>query len=511
MEPPPMILPKGIVFNSDRVYKEVASYPLVPPEKIYEYWHVYTTTFGKLKDPTASRLENFWWHVLGSDRRYLSGPTLARIFEDISNGPTFVKLRGPPNRYEGPSPPATPIVQNAIVSLGAGIADGRTQNEGKLEKTEAARPIQPSSSKPPPSHPILKKPRGPSSSGPRPTARFVSPPESEAEDSHKESEIASSASVPTTPVLEIAESKNFNGATAKDKHKRSSGSAAKKKSPAFVASSASKRRPAMPRRQSSQSSGGGGSEVGSREGSSSLSSRFLGSQRSVSPIAERPGQWASTMVDEGDKPSLSAKAVGKRPAARITPATSMVSAQPVTSPGLPASTEAGSFGSRQQRTLSSGNGKESTHETVTSARWQNELPRPRTGQSDVEELTPADISTPQMIRSRSDIGGSRINVREQSGRRVPPQGLLSTSTATTSTIAAQGTIIEFDENTPARTVTNALSSKMETPEFGGPKRSGSAVTLTPTAPSNTPSVPLGRSKSQLTLLLERQNEKKPRR
>jgi hypothetical protein len=39
MEPPSMILPKGIVLNIDRVYKEVASYSVVPPEKIYEYWH----------------------------------------------------------------------------------------------------------------------------------------------------------------------------------------------------------------------------------------------------------------------------------------------------------------------------------------------------------------------------------------------------------------------------------------------------------------------------------------
>lgn len=34
-----MILPKGIVFNIDRVYKEVASFPIVPLEKIWEYWH----------------------------------------------------------------------------------------------------------------------------------------------------------------------------------------------------------------------------------------------------------------------------------------------------------------------------------------------------------------------------------------------------------------------------------------------------------------------------------------
>jgi hypothetical protein len=45
MESPPMILPKGIVFNIDRVYKEVASYSVVPPEKIYEYWHGTENTF----------------------------------------------------------------------------------------------------------------------------------------------------------------------------------------------------------------------------------------------------------------------------------------------------------------------------------------------------------------------------------------------------------------------------------------------------------------------------------
>ena len=34
-----MLLPKGIVVNSEDIYKEVASYPIVPPEKIWEYWH----------------------------------------------------------------------------------------------------------------------------------------------------------------------------------------------------------------------------------------------------------------------------------------------------------------------------------------------------------------------------------------------------------------------------------------------------------------------------------------
>ena len=63
---------------------------------------VYTTTNKKLEDPTARRLENFWWHVLGSNRKHLSGQTLAKLFEQISRGPTFVPLRGPPNRWEQP-------------------------------------------------------------------------------------------------------------------------------------------------------------------------------------------------------------------------------------------------------------------------------------------------------------------------------------------------------------------------------------------------------------------------
>lgn len=115
----PMILPKGIVINSKNIYKEVADFPLVPPDKVWEYWHgkflifplplnttnaflVYTTTYKKLKDPTACRLENFWWHVWGSDRRFLKGSALAKLYEEISVGPTFVPLKGPPNRWEGP-------------------------------------------------------------------------------------------------------------------------------------------------------------------------------------------------------------------------------------------------------------------------------------------------------------------------------------------------------------------------------------------------------------------------
>jgi hypothetical protein len=106
--PLPMILPKGIVVNTKDVYKEVASFPVLPNDKIRGYWHVYTITNKKLRDPTARRLENFWWHVWGSDRSQLSGRVLARLYEDISLGLTFVPLKGPSNRWEGPD--VRPIV-----------------------------------------------------------------------------------------------------------------------------------------------------------------------------------------------------------------------------------------------------------------------------------------------------------------------------------------------------------------------------------------------------------------
>jgi hypothetical protein len=128
---------------------------------------------------------------------------------------------------------------------------------------------------------------------------------------------------------------------------------------------------------------------------------------------------------------------------------------------------------------------------------------------DAQQRAHPQMAASPMARSRSDIGSFRSASGEvKGGRRVPSQGLLSTSTATTSNVAAQGTIIEFDENAPARAAASALRRDM--PE-SGLRRSGSAVTLTPTAPGNTQTVPLGRSKSQLTLLLERQGDKKSRR
>lgn len=91
-------------------------------------------------------------------------------------------------------------------------------------------------------HPILKKTRGPSNTGPRPTARFVSPHESEQETEPVSSGSNSHVVVqPPSPV----------GVEEMKADKKSSATTRKK--PAFVATK--KKRPVMPRRQSSQTSG----------------------------------------------------------------------------------------------------------------------------------------------------------------------------------------------------------------------------------------------------------------
>jgi len=95
-------------------------------------------------------------------------------------------------------------------------------------------------------HPILKKSRGPSASGPRPTARFISPHESE-DDSDPTSPVSPNSHVVVQPPSPVSQSlKSDNKSTA----------AHAKKKGGFVASNSAKKktRPVIVRRQSSQTS-----------------------------------------------------------------------------------------------------------------------------------------------------------------------------------------------------------------------------------------------------------------
>jgi hypothetical protein len=97
--------------------------------------------------------------------------------------------------------------------------------------------------------PILKKSRGPSSTGPRPTARFISPHTSEEEDTAEASPTTSLGAnvvvrppTPPTPVSQMS----------KDEKKAEMSAGSRKKAHGFVAAAAAhKRRPGVPRRPNS--------------------------------------------------------------------------------------------------------------------------------------------------------------------------------------------------------------------------------------------------------------------
>ncbi|KAI8966506.1 hypothetical protein F5Y11DRAFT_343570 [Daldinia sp. FL1419] len=501
-----MILPKGIVFNRNDIYEEIAKYDVVPLSQILAACHVFTTTSRELIDPTARRLENFWTRVLGGDRRYLPGTVIARLFKSISEEESFVKLRGPPNRYEPPSPDSKADLP-VKVQVKPEIPRQRSSESGPKDKAESAKTTPSSAVKRP--HPILKKPRGPSSSGPRPTARFVSPPGSDGEgNDSKDSEPASSGS---TAVNHSGDSKRSTSSTVKEERKKGTHGTPKKKTAAFVAST-SRRRPAMPRRISSQSSTVSGIETGSKEGGSSLGSRQSGSQGSTATVLEKPSKGASSTAREGSE-QLSAKAAGKRPA---------TSSPQKSSTSKPSSSQTGSADSQRLIVQSERADTIKSKPTIDNAKSiiigdasyaKTSRGGPAHRRSDTQERPRPEIS-PLMSRSRSDVGSIRRSSQDLVGGLPPSQSLISSSTAVVSNTTAQGTIIEFDENPPlGEIVASSIQGQEEDAETSS-RRSGSSVLdsrFTPTQPSPTPAVPLGRSKSQLTLLLERQGDKKPRR
>ncbi|KAI1323581.1 hypothetical protein F5Y16DRAFT_403260 [Xylariaceae sp. FL0255] len=446
------VLPKGIVLNREAVYAELAQYDTVPVEQILNACKVFTTTSRELYDPTARRLENFWSRVLGGNRRYLPGSVIARLFRDISET-SFVKLRGPANRYEPPSPEslaAKPAGANAASAPPQPKLDGPApRHKGKATATSARVP-----------HPILKKPRGPSASGPRPTARFVSPPGSGAEEP-----ASITSNVAATHSLD---SKESSSSTAREDKRKVHGVRPKKKTTAFVASTASRRRPAMPRRSSSQSSTGT-SEIGSKEGGSSLGSKY-GSQNSVPTIPERPEQPSRKATEPDNTATLSAKAAGKRPVTQ-------------------------------------------THiESSTSTKASQGKPIKRAQQSNTSEPrlpeSPSD-------RSSIDIGPQSSTTRERRGVATPSSLMSSTPAKLDTSVIGQGTISGFTSCgvTPQRDGLDAGFTGLDIGEAISRDSTTAAfpVTFTPTQPSNTSSVPLGRSKSQLSLLLDRQGEKKSKR
>lgn len=96
---------------------------------------------------------------------------------------------------------------------------------------------------------------------------------------------------------------------------------------------------------------------------------------------------------------------------------------------------------------------------------------------------------------------------ETSPSKVVRPALAAEPTASTTNVAARGTIIDFDRSPAVHT----METVHETEDGSLPRQQSSASLLeskfAPTQPSAAPAVPLGRTKSQLTLLLEKERER----
>ncbi|OAQ98160.1 hypothetical protein LLEC1_03587 [Akanthomyces lecanii] len=416
----PMLLPKGILTNSSTVYDEVAGYSTLPADKVRQYWHVYTTTNKKLKDPTAHRLENFWWHVWGSDRSKLSGRVLARIFQDISHGPTVVPLRGPPNRWEGPDvPPLTTemivahLQRNFPVKPG-NVGASTTKHRGTSARGSSATTLR-SFQLPP----ILKKVGSSSSNVAKHTARFIMPHESPEEDG-VESDTPSSGST-------LANGFGPSGHT--------------------IASNDPDVR-------------GNASSLEPQSSTTSLELMSKPSSAEKQPTRKEPSSMPAQHLRSGGQPSTEVNDAGRFQTSMKRPFTDSVAQKDhKASPEL------------------------APHEKLA----RGKQPMMRQSQSNTMPDRPRELSMTK-----------------------PKRSLFTQATSSTTNVAAQGTIIDQAGSTQhlPRISTSSLAQDDHISAHGGTSAYSSQETrLTPTRPSSSAVLPLGRTKSQLTLLLEREKER----
>ncbi|KAG5945897.1 hypothetical protein E4U53_006666 [Claviceps sorghi] len=516
----PMILPKGILVNTTTIYQEVASYSVVPAAKIWEYWHVYTTTNKKLRDPTARRLENFWWQVWGSDRRFLSGRELARIYENISVGHSFVPLRGPPNRWEGPDVP--PLTRQLIVTHlngGHGFAQNRLEPPPMKANHVSSRNPSSSALKPPPSHPILKKSRSPlvaGGGGPRPTARFASPPpESDHEQTRVDGiSLSGSTASAGSETTSIRPTKKLPGTNQK---RRTASTVLTPSSSSSMATATATRtgtippatkRPALHRKCSPRISTAVLAVPRARPSPKEPLPEAQTQNRRKAPIPEcsagaagaagaitrfesresNQGNGTQPFAQSSRSPKLSAKAEGKQPAVDRTASNDLFGMSRLASrQTLPAAV--------------------SSHSSSL-AQNTRELRSPVSNRS--MSLTRTDTDNSSATNSIPDSSSMMIRSMTQNGfgRRPSVQSLFTSATATTTNVAAQGQIIDQAGSLPVSSIFSQQGGVVGA-DLASRRSNTSLVDsrMLPTQPSPVASVPMGRTRSQLRLLLEREKSR----
>ncbi|KAI9872964.1 MAG: hypothetical protein M1830_000988 [Pleopsidium flavum] len=203
-------LPKGLVTNSEAITGDIERIDHVAIEDIAQLWKVYTTNRVVLNDLVGLRLEYLFWRIWSSPRihRNIRGSTIAKEFLRISEGPSFIRTtptqsptsgrRLPDVRPDLPSPQYRPDtdapsnstpVQKPVTSVSPTPSPApESQDTRQIISEESYIPLEEVSDvdevpaplrKEPKSvtflPPILKKPRAGSQNQLPKTARVVSP------------------------------------------------------------------------------------------------------------------------------------------------------------------------------------------------------------------------------------------------------------------------------------------------------------------------------------------------
>lgn len=216
----------------------------------------------------------------------------------------------------------------------------------------------------------------------------------------------------------------------------------------------------------------------------------------------------STLVNS---PGLSAKAAGKRPL-RASPDKhnptdhhSLYSAQGRTPPAIVHHQREAAAG-REQNSECRGSSPATSYEAgMGSSPARAQLSRPHVGVG-----SPAQATAPMMARSQSNIETQHHRPRElHSGRPLPQSMITPKSTPVAKKAADVPVQVQFDSESVTAQGDGGMARDLPD-SIAIASRPSTSSLYTPTQPSPTPAPFLGRSKSQLTLLLEKMDQGKPK-
>ncbi|EFX01852.1 hypothetical protein CMQ_4923 [Grosmannia clavigera kw1407] len=290
----PQILPKGIVANTSEIYAEVASYKIVPLERLREYWRAqFMMEQQGIPEREQERPQT---SETGQDKRRAESPG-----QDKPDTATSESISKPSKQAETAETAEKSVKQQEI---------GNTKTRhGEKDDVVQPKKISSSSTRPPPSQSILKKPR-PSLAGPRPTPRFALPSGEPADDKPKEgaatgdnavegnnvlkagasAAVGSTSSEQSTPKPKEQSSvitPSSKSGTAKQDGRKAKPKHAKKK---FVAGMASSKRKAVVAKRSNSHSSTGSAATEARE--------LVSSRQSEQTAVEEEGVGEMDEMDE---------------------------------------------------------------------------------------------------------------------------------------------------------------------------------------------------------------------